>query len=69
MQLSVPIAIIMSSFTILLFSVFHLIQEWRFALILSIIISIVSIFLIKNMEDKTNKSSSRLPLIDAIRND
>lgn len=68
-QLAVPISVILSSFSIFLLSVFSYLGGWRFSLIIAIIISLISFYLIKDATDIKVEGKSKLPLLDALKND
>ncbi len=67
-QLAVPVSVILSSISIFLLSVFSL-EEWRFSLIFSIVVSLISIWLIRDMKSINIESSYSFPILTAIRKD
>ncbi|WP_338602079.1 MFS transporter [Sulfolobus tengchongensis] len=65
-QLAVPIAVILSSSTIILIPI----DKWNYSFIIIIILSMISLILVKDMDSElVVPSRSKLPLLEAIRDD
>ncbi|WP_346729565.1 MFS transporter [Acidianus sp. HS-5] len=67
-QLSVPIAIILSSTTIFVLTLINL-SLWKFSLIPIILLTLLSTYLIKDVSISGMHISKKLPLIEAIKHD
>ncbi|AAY81112.1 MFS transporter [Sulfolobus acidocaldarius] len=68
-QLSVPLGIILSTFSILVLSIINKVEDWNLFLLLPILLSSISLFTFKDLGETKSPSTSKIPLWEAIRDD